>query len=128
MTASPERPDYTGAERARLDRVFRGVNAAILALEALTVLLVPRTVAQIGSGLTGPKLTVTLVLAAALLLLAGLQRRRWAFVAGSVLQVALIGTGFLVTAMFFLGVVFAGIWLYTLRLRADLLGRLGQPR
>ena len=39
---------------------------------------------------------------------------RWAFVAGSVLQVALVAAGFVVPAMFFLGVVFAGLWFFAL--------------
>jgi Protein of unknown function (DUF4233) len=36
--------------------------------------------------------------------------KRWPFVAGSVLQLVLIASGFLVTVMFFLGVVFAALW------------------
>lgn len=109
-------------ERAWLDRVMSGVYAATLALEALTLLLVPRTIAQSG-GLTGTNLAVTLGLAAVLVVLAGLQRRRWGFAAGSVAQLAFIATGFIVPAMFFLGAVFAGIWLYTLRTQRELRNR-----
>ena len=46
----------------------------------------------------------------ACVLLAGLLRRSWAFAAGSVLQVLIIGTGFVVPTMFFLGALFAGLW------------------
>jgi hypothetical protein len=42
--------------------------------------------------------------------LAGLVRRSWAFRAGSVLQVLIIGTGIVVPTMYFLGALFAGLW------------------
>lgn len=114
----------TAPERDRLDRVFRGVYAAVLSLEALTLLLVPRTVAQFDEGLTGTTLTITLVLVVVLLGLASQQRRTWAFAAGCAAQVAFFATGFIVTAMFFLGALFAVIWIYTYRLQRELLARL----
>jgi hypothetical protein len=46
----------------------------------------------------------------ACVVLAGLLRRRWAIIAGSVLQVLIIGTGVVVPTMFFLGALFAGLW------------------
>ena len=46
----------------------------------------------------------------ACVVLAGLLRRRWAILAGSVLQVLIIGTGVVVPTMFFLGALFAGLW------------------
>jgi Protein of unknown function (DUF4233) len=49
-------------------------------------------------------------LAVAGLLIAGLLRYRWAFVAGSVLQILVIATGFVVPVMFFLGVIFGALW------------------
>ncbi|MDQ3464699.1 MAG: DUF4233 domain-containing protein [Actinomycetota bacterium] len=115
------------AERGRIDRVMSGVYAATLALEALTLLLVPRTAAQ-GGGLTGVTLSVTLGLAAAFAVLAGMQRRRWGFAAGSAAQVAFIATGFIEPAMFFLGGVFGVIWLYTIRVQHDLRARSDGPR
>lgn len=102
-----------------------GVYAATLALEALTLLLVPRTVAQ-GGGLTATNLTLTLGLAAALFVLAGMQRRPWGFAAGSAAQLAFIATGFIVPAMFFLGGVFGLIWLYTIRVQRELRSRAGK--
>lgn len=113
MTTAPP-----GPEQARLAKVMSGVYAATLALEALTLLLVPRAVAQAG-GVTGMNLTITLGLAAALLVLAGRQRRPWGLSAGSVAQVAFIATGFIVPAMFFLGAVFGFVWLYTIRCNAS---------
>lgn len=49
-------------------------------------------------------------LAAAGLIIAGLLRYRWAYVAGSILQILVIATGFVVTPMFFLGVIFGALW------------------
>jgi hypothetical protein len=50
------------------------------------------------------------------LLLAGLLRHRWAYAAGSALQVAVVGSGVVVPAMFFLGVVFAALWFLAMHL------------
>lgn len=44
------------------------------------------------------------------LLIAGCLRFRWAYYAGSVLQVLVIATGFVVPVMFFLGVIFGALW------------------
>lgn len=112
---------------ARVDRVMAGVYAATLGLEALTLLLVPRTVAQDDGGVTGIDLAVTLGLAATLVVLAGMQRQRWGLAAGSVTQIAFIATGFIVPAMFFLGAVFGVIWLYTIRVQRQLRGRADRP-
>jgi hypothetical protein len=54
------------------------------------------------------------VLAAAALVIAGLAGRpgqRWALVAGTVLQAAVIATGAVVPAMYGLGVIFGALWL-----------------
>lgn len=52
----------------------------------------------------------------ACLLLTGLLRHRWAYPAGSVLQVLLIATGFVLPAMFAVGAVFAALWVLSLML------------
>ena len=106
----------------RTERAVRGTLAAALGLEAVVVLLVPRTIAQFGTGLVGWKLAVLLTLAGLLVLAAALVRRPVGLLLGTLLQVALIGCGFLTAAMFLLGAVFAGIWVFLLRLRRDLLG------
>jgi hypothetical protein len=116
--------DFATLEQARLRgaaRAVRGMFAGTLCLEAFTVVLVPRTVAQFGTGLTTVKLAVLLVLAALLVVVAFLQRRRWGTPLGSVLQVGVIGCGVLTGAMYALGGIFALIWLYELRLRRELL-------
>jgi hypothetical protein len=121
LTSTPPDP-----RRAGIDRVMSGVYAATLALEALTLLLVPRTVAQDG-GLTGANLAVTLGLAGVLVVLAAMQRRPWGLAAGSVAQVAFTATGFIVAAMFFLGAVFGFIWLYSIHVQRELRARTASP-
>lgn len=105
----------------RATKAIRGVFAGILCLEAITVLFVPRAVAQFGDGLTTAKLAYTLSLAGLLIITAGLLRRHWALGLGTLLQLAIIGCGVLTTAMYVLGAVFAAIWIYALRVRTQVL-------
>jgi hypothetical protein len=83
-------------------------------------------IAKLGGGLTGPRLAALLSLAIALFATAGLLRRRWAYVAGSLLQLGVLAGGFIFTAMFVLGVVFGLVWIYVLRLRRTV-GSAGSP-
>ena len=119
----------TAPDPVRARRALNGAAGAVLILEAITVLFVPRAIAQSGPGLTGVRLTLLLVLAAVLIIAGGLQRRPWGVVAGTVLQVALLLTGLMSAAMWFLGGIFVLIWLYLLQVRKDLLGSpFGRPR
>ncbi|HEU5028472.1 MAG TPA: DUF4233 domain-containing protein [Spirillospora sp.] len=89
----------------------RRLYATVLACEAIVIALaIPVAVAVLDvSGATAG--AVCGGLAVLCLLMAGLLRFRWSFAAGSVLQVAIIATGFMVPAMFFLGVLFGALWL-----------------
>jgi len=111
------------AERAaarRRERAVSGTLAAGLILEGITVLFVPMAIARIDTdGISGTQLTLLLLLAAALFTTAGLQRRRVGLVAASVLQLAVIATGVLVPAMYFLGLLFTGVWVYLLWVRQE---------
>jgi hypothetical protein len=115
------------AALARRARAMRGVFAATLALEALTVLLVPRAIAQFGPGLTAWRLGLLLGLAGSLLLAALSQRRRWGVPLGTALQAGIIATGVLIASMYVLGAVSAGVWAYLLWLRRDLLADRRHP-
>lgn len=97
---------------------MRGMCAAMLSMQALILGLsipvmiavedVPAiTAAAIGGGL-----------AVACIIVAGILSRPWAYPVGHALQLATIATGFLVPIMFFIGVMFAALWL-----GAVLLGR-----
>ena len=96
----------------------RGMAAAVLSLEAITLGLTTPVMITIADVPTGTALAVGLGLAVVCLLLAGMLRAEWAYVAGYVVQLAAIALGFVVPVMFGLGLVFAALWT-----AADLLGR-----
>jgi hypothetical protein len=112
----------TAPDPVRAGRALGGAAAAILLLEGIAVLFVPRGIAQSGPGLTGARLTFLIVLAVLLVLASGLQRRPRGLLIGTVLQVPLLLTGLLGSAMWLVGGVFVLIWLYLLQVRKELLG------
>lgn len=93
---------------------MRRLASSVLVFEAIIVgLAVPVAVQVSGTDLltagigAGALLTCTLVVTA-------LLRYRWAYVAGSALQVLLVASGVVVPAMYFLGAVFAALWVAAL--------------
>ncbi|MGK5113364.1 MULTISPECIES: DUF4233 domain-containing protein [unclassified Geodermatophilus] len=112
----------TAPDPQRAARALRGAAAAILLLEGIAVLFVPRGIAQTGDGLTGGRLTALLVLSVLLILAAGVQRRPQGVLVGTVLQVPLLATGLLNGVMWFVAGAFVLIWLYLLQIRKELLG------
>ena len=96
----------------------RGMCAAVLSLEAITLGLTTPVMITIADVDTSTALSVGLGLAVVCLLLAGMLRAEWAYLAGYAVQVAAVALGFVVPAMFGLGAVFAALWA-----GADLLGR-----
>ncbi len=93
---------------------MRAVAATLLGLEAIVALLAALTAVtttDVAPGLAwaaGGGLAVLCVLAA------GLLRRPAGPVLGSVVQVLAIASGFVVPTMFFLGALFAGLWVLAL--------------
>ena len=112
----------TAPDPVRAGKALNGAAAAILLLEGIAVLFVPRGIAQSGDGLTGTRLVVLIVLAVLLILASGVQRRPQGLVVGTVLQVPLLLTGVLSSAMWLVGGVFVLIWAYLLQTRKELLG------
>jgi uncharacterized protein DUF4233 len=112
----------TAPDPVRAGRALAGAAAAVLLLEGIAVLFVPRGIAQSGDGLTGFRLTVLIVLAVLLILASGLQRRPQGLLIGTVLQVPLLLTGLFGVAMWLVGGVFLLIWAYLLQIRKELLG------
>ncbi len=96
----------------------RGMCAAVLSLEAIALGLTTPIMITIADVATGTALAVGLGLAVVCLLLAGMLRAEWAYLAGYAVQAAAIALGFVVPVMFGLGLVFAALWA-----AADLLGR-----
>ena len=88
----------------------RGMCAAILALEAITLGLTTPVLVTIADVAVGTALWVGLGLMVACLVVAGLLRAEWGYGLGWAIQVAAIGLGFVVPLMFGLGAVFAVLW------------------
>jgi hypothetical protein len=134
--AEPTRPaqateptEEQRAERAaRANKATRGALAAVLGLEALVVLLVPRAIAFTATGLGGTRAGLLIALAVIMVAAAGLMRRPWGIGLGSVLQLPFILTGIWLTAMFVVAAIFATIWLSLLNLRRELVGTPGGIR
>ncbi len=103
---------------------LNGAAAAVLILEAIVVLFVPRAIAQTGPGLTPWRLTAVLGVVGLLIVVAGLQRRSWGPQAGLAVQLPVLATGLLTGVMWFLGGLFVLVWIYLLRIRAEQLGSL----
>ncbi|MGY2078562.1 DUF4233 domain-containing protein [Modestobacter sp. SYSU DS0657] len=118
----------TAPDPVRAGKALGGAAAAILFLEGIAVLFVPRAFAPTEGGISGVGLWSVLALALVLVLASGLQRRPQGLQIGTVLQVPLLLTGLLGGAMWFVGGVFLLIWLYLLQIRKELLGTaLGPP-
>ncbi|WP_242905811.1 DUF4233 domain-containing protein [Actinomadura terrae] len=100
-----------GASRARpAGDPVRRLLATVLACEAVVIALaIPVAVAvlDVSGGTAG---AVCGGLAVVCLLMAGLLRFSWAVPVGTVLQVLVIATGFMVPTMFFLGALFGALW------------------
>jgi hypothetical protein len=94
----------------------RGIAAAVLVFEGLVVLfatLVALDLTDVDDGtlwLVGGAVSVACVVAA------GLLRRPWGYAVGTALQVVVVATGLVVPVMFFLGLLFAGLWFVVLHL------------
>ncbi|MGA8115413.1 MAG: DUF4233 domain-containing protein [Actinocatenispora sp.] len=100
---------------------LRGVGAATLAMEALTLLLAIQPLRILGGDLSGWAVGAMITLAVLCCVLAGLLKRRWAWYAGLVLQLLVIGAGVAQWAIAVIGVLFAAIWLYVIHLRRTIL-------
>lgn len=123
----PPTPEQIAERARRADKATRGAMAGILGLEALVVLLVPRTIA-FTTGLGPVRTGVCFGVAAVLIVTAALLRRRWGIAVGSALQLVFTATGLLIGTMFLIGAIFAAIWLRLLVLRHDVVGSPGGLR
>jgi hypothetical protein len=125
--ADPTEDELAG-RRAKADRATRAVLAALLCLEALVVLLVPRAIAQTSTGLDATKTIVLLGLSVVLVVTAGLLRRPWGIGLGSALQLAVLATSVLAHVLIVVGLIFIGLWWWVLTMRRDLAGKPGGLR
>ncbi|MEO5710367.1 MAG: DUF4233 domain-containing protein [Nocardioidaceae bacterium] len=90
--------------------IMRSMCAGILVLQAIVLFLTG--VVTIGTTDLRPLASLGLAVGLAVLcvLAAGMLGRRGGYALGWAVQVVSIGLGFVITAMFFLGVVFAALW------------------
>ncbi len=96
----------------------RGMCAAVLSLEAITLGLTTPVMIALSDVPVGAAVAVGVGLMVACLVVAGLLRHEWGYLLGWVVQVWAVGLGLVVPIMFVLGPIFALLWG-----TADLLGR-----
>jgi hypothetical protein len=100
----------------------RGLGAGTLALEAIVLLLAIQPIRIMGGDLSGWGIGAVVGLAVMAGLLAGMMRRRWAWGAGTALQVLLIACGLLHWSLAIVGIIFAAAWAYAIHVRRTILG------
>jgi hypothetical protein len=98
----------------------RGLGAGTLIMEAVVLLLAIQPIRVLGGRLSGAGVAVVIGLAFVAVALSGVMRRRWAWHAGSALQVVLVLAGYLHWSLGALGVIFGGVWLYATHVRRTL--------
>jgi hypothetical protein len=100
----------------------RGVGAAALGVEGLVLLLAIQPIRVLGGHLPGLAIGAIVALSVTCFALAGLLRHRWAWHAGSALQVVLFGCGFVFhRSLAVAAVLFGLVWAYVLHVRRTVL-------
>ncbi|MFC4111890.1 DUF4233 domain-containing protein [Nonomuraea zeae] len=90
---------------------MRRLGASVLGMEAIVAALITPVAITVGGVQPAFAVTVGIGLAVLCVVAAGLLKRPFGYLLGSVVQVLAICTGFVVSAMFFLGVIFAALWI-----------------
>jgi hypothetical protein len=104
------------------DAAVRGLGAGTLALEAIVLLLAIQPIRILGGDLSGWGIGAVITLAVLCAVIAGSMRRRWAWHAGTVLQVLLLACGLLHWSLAVLGLIFGAAWAYASYVRTTILG------
>jgi uncharacterized protein DUF4233 len=100
----------------------RGLGAATLGLEALVLLLAIQPIRILGGSLSGVGVAAVVALAVVGFALCGMMKRRWAWGAGTGLQVLVIACGLFHWSLAVVGLVFAAAWAYASYVRRSILG------
>ncbi|MGW4475792.1 DUF4233 domain-containing protein [Nonomuraea sp. NPDC004354] len=90
---------------------MRRLGASVLGMQAIVVALITPVAIKIQQIPVAVAVTVGIGLAVLCVVAAGLLKRPVGYVIGSLVQVLAIATGFLVPMMFFLGAIFAALWI-----------------
>ena len=104
------------------EAAVRGLGAGTLVLEAIVLLLAIQPIRIMGGHLSGWAVTAVVTLAVLAAALAGMMRRRWAWGAGTALQVLLLAGGLLHWSLAVLALIFGGAWAYASYVRRKILG------
>ncbi|MET7330726.1 DUF4233 domain-containing protein [Nonomuraea sp. NPDC005650] len=90
---------------------MRRLGASVLGMEAIVAGLITPVAITVGGVTPALAVTAGIGLAVLCVVAAGLLKRPFGYVLGSLVQVLAICTGFLVPMMFFLGAIFAALWI-----------------
>ncbi|KAB8189299.1 DUF4233 domain-containing protein [Nonomuraea phyllanthi] len=90
---------------------MRRLGASVLGMEAIVAGLITPVAIAVGGVAPGLAVTAGIGLAVLCVVAAGLLKKPFGYILGSVVQVLAICTGFLVPTMFFLGVIFTALWI-----------------
>lgn len=105
--------DATKAPRQRRERsATQSLLSIALGLEAIVMFFVMLTAFGLKAVSPAVAFGGGIAFIVALVLVSGLLRHQWGIWLGWVLQAALIATGFLLPAMFFVAAIFVGIWVF----------------
>jgi hypothetical protein len=129
----PEESDATPAEgtpggaprRSGLrnpEAAVRALGSGTLALEAIVLLLAIQPIRLFAGDLSGWGIGAVVTLAVLCAVVAGSMKRRWAWHAGTALQVLLILTGVVHWSLAALGLIFGATWAYATYVRRMILG------
>jgi hypothetical protein len=120
--SEPDAPDPTPAPDPW--KGFRGVVAAVLVLEALSVLFGLMVVTKVPGNGGSLGMAIVLVLAVAHVVLARYLARPWGLRAVAGLQVAVILSGVVVPLLAALGMIFGLVWVALWFMRRDVARRM----
>ncbi|GGK65117.1 membrane protein [Planomonospora parontospora subsp. parontospora] len=90
---------------------MRRLCASVLGMEAIVAGLLTPVAINVQGVAPAPAVAVGIGLAVLCVIVTGLLKHPFAYVAGSVVQVLAIVSGLLVPMMFFLGAIFAALWI-----------------
>ncbi|GAC57544.1 hypothetical protein GOHSU_22_00040 [Gordonia hirsuta DSM 44140 = NBRC 16056] len=106
---------------------FRGINAAVLILEAIVIGLTFPVVATLGDGVTWASGLYLGILCVVMILLSGMQGRSWSLPANLGMQVPVIIGGVLFHwSIAVVGVVFLCVWVYIVYIKRDVQRRIAR--
>jgi hypothetical protein len=103
------------------ERAVRGLGAAAVSLEGITLLLAIAPIRMLDNGISTAVLLMIIGAVVVAFALAGMMKRPWAWHAAGALQVALLLGGFAHWMLAAVGVVFGLAWLYVLKVRKNIL-------